>query len=234
MTLEALSDSVVTLRPPGPGDARLLIAGRDAEFFRWIGPGAEVPDPVACVWVDDELVGWFDYDVDHDWLKPGEVNVGYYLFPAARGCGYASRAMRLVLGCLLAVLSAGCGGSSGKHLATSTDGRAVIHDAYDNQHLDRDWSCGSLRAAVRRLAADGYSAITVMIDDATGRACDQALAQVRVGLKPERARAILGVPDRTPRCWLYSWPVHKSSSSDGARICFVDGQVGRVQFSEHL
>jgi RimJ/RimL family protein N-acetyltransferase len=52
---------------------------------------------VACVWVGDELVGWVDYDVGRDWLRPGEVNVGYYLFPAARGKGYASRAVELML-----------------------------------------------------------------------------------------------------------------------------------------
>lgn len=57
------------------------------------------PRPVPCVWVDDQLVGWVDYDLDadHDWLGPGEVNVGYYLFPAARGKGYASRAVELLL-----------------------------------------------------------------------------------------------------------------------------------------
>jgi RimJ/RimL family protein N-acetyltransferase len=95
--LEIVTDGVVTLRPPGPGDARLLVEGRDDEFLRWLGPGAETPSPVACVWVDDELVGWVDYDLGHDWLRPGEVNVGYYLFPAARGKGYASRAVELLL-----------------------------------------------------------------------------------------------------------------------------------------
>lgn len=55
--------------------------------------------PVACVWVDDQLVGWVDYDLDsdHDWLGPGEVNVGYYLFATARRRGYASRAVELLL-----------------------------------------------------------------------------------------------------------------------------------------
>ena len=88
---------MVTLRSPEPGDPVLLIEGRDEEFFRWIGPGANVPDPVACIWAEDELVGWVDYDLGHEWLKPGEVNVGYYLFAAARGKGYASRAVALLL-----------------------------------------------------------------------------------------------------------------------------------------
>lgn len=95
--LHRATDGVVALEAPRPADARLLAGGRDEEFFRWFGPGAENPDPVACIRVDDELVGWVDYDVGRDWLQPGEVNVGYYLFPAARGRGYASRAVELLL-----------------------------------------------------------------------------------------------------------------------------------------
>jgi RimJ/RimL family protein N-acetyltransferase len=93
--LQQLTDGVVTLRSPRRRDLELLAAGRDEEFFKWLG--AESPNPVACIWADDELVGWVDYDVGRDWLRPGEVNVGYYLFPAARGKGYASRAVELLL-----------------------------------------------------------------------------------------------------------------------------------------
>ena len=98
--LHVRTDGVVSLRPPRPGDAEALalVERTDEEFLRWLGPGSENPaDPVACVWVGGELVGWVDYDVKREWLKPREVNVGYYLVPAARGKGYASRAVELLL-----------------------------------------------------------------------------------------------------------------------------------------
>ena len=87
----------MTIRPSTPDDVPVLVAGRDEVFHRFLGDGDPAPHPVACIVVDDEVVGWVDYDVEHDWLKQGEVNVGYYLFPTARGEGYASRAVELLL-----------------------------------------------------------------------------------------------------------------------------------------
>jgi len=94
------SDGVVELRAPTQVDSQRIVAERDDESVRWFGPGGGNPRPVACIWVAGELVGWVDYDRDddHDWLQPGEVNVGYCLFPAARSKGYASRAVELLLG----------------------------------------------------------------------------------------------------------------------------------------
>ena len=140
--------------------------------------------------------------------------------------------IRFALAAVIALLPS-CGGAH-HAVAYSRDGKAVIRDAYDGR-LDRNWSCGSLRAAVLRLpsAPGPGQTIPLMIDDAAGRACDEALADVHPGSPMPRVTRLLGTPNRSARCSLYRWPPQPSSAVDGVRLCFSGDLVSRVQVAVH-
>jgi hypothetical protein len=73
--------------------------------------------------------------------------------------------------------------------------KAVIRDALDGR-LDRSWSCRSLRAAIAHLPEDvgAQQTIPLLLESATGRACDAALAHLERGLTRAEVMAVLGPP----------------------------------------
>jgi RimJ/RimL family protein N-acetyltransferase len=105
----SLTDGAVAIRASTPADSPVLIEGRDDESRRFLGEGDTDPAPTACITVGGRVVGWVDFDPDRPWLLAEEVNLGYNVFPAFRGCGYATRGVSLLL----------------RYLADSTDWRVA-------------------------------------------------------------------------------------------------------------
>jgi hypothetical protein len=71
-----------------------MVALRDDEFRRFLGPGSPAPHPTGCIEAAGQVLGWVDHDPEPVWLAPGETNIGDALAPEARGQGHASRAVQ--------------------------------------------------------------------------------------------------------------------------------------------
>lgn len=91
-----LVDGTVIVRPFEESDGRKLVVGRDDESRRFLGEGSPDPRPLGVIVVDGDVVGWVDADDERDWLANDEVNLGYGVFPLARGRGYGTRAVLLL------------------------------------------------------------------------------------------------------------------------------------------
>ena len=106
-----LGDDVVTLRPPEERDLEAIDQGiRDGDVVRWVGrPEGSAPDTLALNrrrWsdgspsfaicdLDDACVGlvWINLSA----IDAATGSVGYWLLPASRGRGFATRAVRLLV-----------------------------------------------------------------------------------------------------------------------------------------
>jgi RimJ/RimL family protein N-acetyltransferase len=111
-----LTDGVVTLRPPSEADLDAIAAGIvDPDVVRWIGPpegsAAETLELNRARWAAGSPTFAICEDdgscVGHVWAnrakeEPGAAAIGYWLLPAARGRGVATRAVRLLCEWLVA------------------------------------------------------------------------------------------------------------------------------------
>jgi len=105
-----LTDGVVALRPPDEGDLAAIAGGiEDPDVVRWIGPAERTAAETLALnrarWAagsptfaicesDDACVGHVWANVPPD--EPSAAAIGYWLLPAARGRGLATRAVRLL------------------------------------------------------------------------------------------------------------------------------------------
>lgn len=113
---EALTDGTVTLLPLGPADFEAHYAGEDEELVRWLSGDPATPeglrdylDHCARWWRQGgpfhnfgirvgealHLAGTVDVQTGQYYLRPGQANLAYGLYPQWRGLGLATRAVRL-------------------------------------------------------------------------------------------------------------------------------------------
>ena len=119
-----LTDQVVLLRPFVLTDAEEHLAGEDEAQIRWVSGGKSTRETVRT-WIQRNqeyweeggpiftfaivdakthtLIGMVEANTDDEsveGIQKGEANVSYGLYPFARGKGYASRAVNLMMGFL--------------------------------------------------------------------------------------------------------------------------------------
>lgn len=113
-----VTDEVIGLRPLSVQDTAAQMAGEDEEIVHWLSGGraseqrqrefllgAEVAwregAPVIDVGIDElaseELVGMVGIQSGMPYLRDGQVNITYGLYPRARGRGLATRAVLLAM-----------------------------------------------------------------------------------------------------------------------------------------
>ena len=115
------TDGVVEIRPMTPDDVDAHVAGDDEEQIRWLSGGPSTRES-SLAWIQrnmdywsmggpifnfgvvevatNKLIGMVEANTDAEKMEgveDGEANISYVLYPPARGRGYATRAVNLVL-----------------------------------------------------------------------------------------------------------------------------------------
>lgn len=114
----SLTDGVILLRPFQPHDAKAHLAGEDDEQVKWLSGGVSTRDSVLawiernrlswqndgptynfaiCPAADRRCVGMIEANTRVPGLRAGVANLSYGLYAHARGRGWATRAVMLVL-----------------------------------------------------------------------------------------------------------------------------------------
>jgi RimJ/RimL family protein N-acetyltransferase len=117
-TSNELTDGVVTLRLMTPADAERHLAGEDEPTARFLSGGRSTMETVLagierkreswessgpvrsfgiCLAAAGTLVGMVEANMAAPGFHPGVANISYGLYPDARGHGYATRAVDLLM-----------------------------------------------------------------------------------------------------------------------------------------
>jgi RimJ/RimL family protein N-acetyltransferase len=117
-----LSDYTITIRPFELSDAEKHLAGEDDDQIKWLSGGKSTLEGVRnwisknqkyweidgsifnfAIVVEDKLVGMVEANTDSESLEgvdDGDANISYGLYPSARGKGYTTKAINLLIGFL--------------------------------------------------------------------------------------------------------------------------------------